>query len=577
MITGWPAACEGSADLVLSKGSRVTVPLSSPAASVSAMPLPRAQARAGQPEPSEGFAEALTAAEADRDNDRPAAGPLRNRTATAQAERNLARALDETIAPTATPAENPDISAKTKDTDPSNEAPAAHPDADMGGEPATSVAGQSSLPVPPPSLPATTVHAAVAPESPPTAPAEPANVPTVTTPVTEAVPMVPPAISPDPGETVMAGPTDIAPVVTTQPPPAQGTATGSATPAAAVVTASASPADAGSVAAASETAPPTLPAAAVTHAVEAEGQPIGQPSGPAQVIAQTAPTPAQPSVSQAAASAGPTTVEGAPASAQPKAAELAPTEARDVASASSKPQARPDTAGTDQPADQRAEKTPEAQTRTPDQRLETRPAADPTAPRAAEAAPQSTQTGTQAQSVQIQPMAGQTPSGLAADVAARVGAQTMAAGSSAVPLNAVAVTVAARALAGATRFDLKLEPQALGRIDVTMTLDKEGRVKSKMVVEKQETLDLLLRDQRSLEKALSAAGLKAEDGSIEFSLRQDGGSQTTDRQHARHDRETDSATRTRGDASPEDAPIVGTASVIYARLAAARGGIDIRI
>ena len=44
-------------------------------------------------------------------------------------------------------------------------------------------------------------------------------------------------------------------------------------------------------------------------------------------------------------------------------------------------------------------------------------------------------------------------------------------------------------------------------------------------VERSETLDLLQRDARSLERALNDAGLKADSGSLEFNLRGDGDAQ----------------------------------------------------
>jgi len=74
--------------------------------------------------------------------------------------------------------------------------------------------------------------------------------------------------------------------------------------------------------------------------------------------------------------------------------------------------------------------------------------------------------------------------------------------------------------AGNTKFHVRLDPPELGRIDVRMDVDKSGNVTTRLTVEKSETLDLLQRDQRSLEKALAQAGLEGSKTNLEFSLRQ---------------------------------------------------------
>lgn len=73
---------------------------------------------------------------------------------------------------------------------------------------------------------------------------------------------------------------------------------------------------------------------------------------------------------------------------------------------------------------------------------------------------------------------------------------------------------------GASRFQIRLDPPELGRIDVRMQVDGDGNVHARMTVERAETLDLMQRDQRSLEKALAQAGLDSGKTSLEFSLRQ---------------------------------------------------------
>lgn len=73
---------------------------------------------------------------------------------------------------------------------------------------------------------------------------------------------------------------------------------------------------------------------------------------------------------------------------------------------------------------------------------------------------------------------------------------------------------------GNTRFQIRLDPPELGRIDVRMEIDHSGNVNARLTVEKAETLDLMQRDQRGLERALQQAGIDAGKTNLEFSLKQ---------------------------------------------------------
>ena len=89
-----------------------------------------------------------------------------------------------------------------------------------------------------------------------------------------------------------------------------------------------------------------------------------------------------------------------------------------------------------------------------------------------------------------------------------------------VPVAGIAVEIAAQSLAGKNRFEIRLDPPELGRIDVRLEIDGDGHVKSRLIVERSETLDMLRRDAPQLERALQQAGLKTADNALEFSLRQ---------------------------------------------------------
>ncbi|HHY50452.1 MAG TPA: hypothetical protein GYA10_11970 [Alphaproteobacteria bacterium] len=84
----------------------------------------------------------------------------------------------------------------------------------------------------------------------------------------------------------------------------------------------------------------------------------------------------------------------------------------------------------------------------------------------------------------------------------------------------LAVEIVRQVEAGATRFQIRLDPPELGRVEVKLDVDKAGNVHARMTVDRAETLDLMQRDQRALERALAQAGLDSSKTNLEFSLRQ---------------------------------------------------------
>lgn len=84
----------------------------------------------------------------------------------------------------------------------------------------------------------------------------------------------------------------------------------------------------------------------------------------------------------------------------------------------------------------------------------------------------------------------------------------------------LAFEVVRQASDGNTRFNIRLDPAELGRIDVKLDIDATGQVNARLTVEKPETLDMMQRDQRGLERALQQAGLDTSKTNLEFSLKQ---------------------------------------------------------
>jgi flagellar hook-length control protein FliK len=157
--------------------------------------------------------------------------------------------------------------------------------------------------------------------------------------------------------------------------------------------------------------------------------------------------------------------------------------------------------------------------------------------------------------------------------AATTAAQTAAAPTSdamepAVPIAGLAVEIAARAQAGQNRFEIRLDPPELGRIDVRLDIDSSGQVTSRLVVERADTLEHLRRDSASLERALQDAGLKTGENGLQFSLRDQGFA-------GRDDNSQSGATARLLVPDPNLAP-VDIAANAYRSMTRA-GGVDIRV
>ena len=84
----------------------------------------------------------------------------------------------------------------------------------------------------------------------------------------------------------------------------------------------------------------------------------------------------------------------------------------------------------------------------------------------------------------------------------------------------MAFEIARQVQQGVSKFQIRLDPPELGRVDVNLDMDRSGQVNAKLIVERSETLDLLQRDHRALERALAQAGLDTSKTNLEFSLRQ---------------------------------------------------------
>ena len=135
-----------------------------------------------------------------------------------------------------------------------------------------------------------------------------------------------------------------------------------------------------------------------------------------------------------------------------------------------------------------------------------------------------------------------------------------------VPSAAIALQMARNLQKGISRFEIRLDPPEMGRIDVRMEIRKDGQVVAHMSVERPETLDLLQRDARALQQALNNAGLQADGDSLNFSLK-DGQNDASGGAFA------EGGNAGGNPDGEEDAPMLP----LYNVNLAADGGVDIRV
>ena len=69
---------------------------------------------------------------------------------------------------------------------------------------------------------------------------------------------------------------------------------------------------------------------------------------------------------------------------------------------------------------------------------------------------------------------------------------------------------------------INLKPVELGSVEVKLDFGADGRVQASIMAERPETLEMLQKDQRTLERALNDAGLQTDPGSLSFNLKGQG-------------------------------------------------------
>ncbi|MDK9698371.1 MAG: flagellar hook-length control protein FliK, partial [Siculibacillus sp.] len=143
----------------------------------------------------------------------------------------------------------------------------------------------------------------------------------------------------------------------------------------------------------------------------------------------------------------------------------------------------------------------------------------------------------------------------------------------AVSLPHFAEAVAERSRSGHSRFDIRLSPAELGGVDVRIEVRSSGEVRAHLVVERTETLDLMLRDQRQLERSLTDAGLDVSSSGLQFSLKEQASGWGDQGRRAYEEL----ADRGAVASAPTDEESATAAIAAFAQRPARAGGIDLRV
>ncbi|MCG8596441.1 MAG: flagellar hook-length control protein FliK [Kiloniellales bacterium] len=133
----------------------------------------------------------------------------------------------------------------------------------------------------------------------------------------------------------------------------------------------------------------------------------------------------------------------------------------------------------------------------------------------------------------------------------------------------VAVQIRRAVATGNDRISIRLHPAELGRVQVRLEVADDGHVRALITAERPETLDLMQRDLRGLERALQDAGLKTDPGSLSFGLQDQQGEPFQTAEEQPRGRPESAERRTA--AEPEPAP----GQTLY--WSSGEGRLDIRI
>jgi flagellar hook-length control protein FliK len=139
----------------------------------------------------------------------------------------------------------------------------------------------------------------------------------------------------------------------------------------------------------------------------------------------------------------------------------------------------------------------------------------------------------------------------------------------------VSVQISKQVKDGADTIKIQLKPHEMGKIEIKLEVHTDGRVSATVTADRPETLAMLQKDAKGLEKALEDAGLKPDSSATSFSLKGGEQQQNADRNNNTRSRRG----RNRGEAAGEDVSLAGAGAAQAARqrTLGGRSGVDISV
>jgi len=142
-------------------------------------------------------------------------------------------------------------------------------------------------------------------------------------------------------------------------------------------------------------------------------------------------------------------------------------------------------------------------------------------------------------------------------------------------IDQIKVQIASQSKDGTDTIKVQLKPTELGSIEIKLDVAKDGTVTTVVTADNKDTLDLLKKDQSSLQKALTDAGLKSDLGSMTFNLRE--GNQQQANQQQNFGSNTGRRRARLEAAAAADAASAKAAAAAQARWGMGRSGVDIQV
>lgn len=142
-------------------------------------------------------------------------------------------------------------------------------------------------------------------------------------------------------------------------------------------------------------------------------------------------------------------------------------------------------------------------------------------------------------------------------------------------IDQIKVQIASQSKDGTDTIKVQLKPTELGSIEIKLDVAKDGTVTTVVTADNKDTLDLLKKDQSSLQKALNDAGLKSDLGSMTFNLRE--GNQQQANQQQNFGGNTGRRRARLEAAAAADAASAKAAAAAQARWGMGRSGVDIQV